>query len=108
MQIDPEKALSTLHKVGPEWAKAKGARVYLEESLRSVKAELMSKSGEQVIAAQERHAYAHPEYRAAVQALADAVEIEEGLRRRLITAEAAIEIWRSLNASNRRMDRAAA
>jgi hypothetical protein len=43
-----------------------------------------------------------------VQDYATAVEVEEELRRKLITAEAAVEIWRSLNASNRRMDKAAA
>ena len=108
MKIDAERALNTLHKLGPEFAKAKGARVLLEESLRSVKAEAMIRSEAGSAAAQERDALASDEYRNAVQAYAHAVEVEEGLRRKLATAEAAIELFRTLEASNRRMDRAAA
>lgn len=105
--IDPEKALTTLARVGPEYAKAKGARVLLEESLKVVKAERTSLAEGASIAAREMAALASEEYKAAVQAYAHAVEVEEGHRRMLITAEAAIELWRSMEASNRRIDRAA-
>ena len=106
--IDHEKALTTLAKVGPEFAKAKGARVLLEESLRVVKAEQTSKAEGSSIAAREMAALMSDEYKAAVKDYAAAVEVEEGYRRRLIAAEAAIELWRSLEASNRRIDRGAA
>ncbi len=106
--IDHEKALNTLARYGPEYAKAKGVRVLLEESLKVVKAERTALADGASIAAREMAALASDEYKAAVQAYAHAVEVEEGHRRRLITAEAAIELWRSLNASNRRMDRGAA
>ena len=36
MSIDPMRSLETMHRVGPEFAKAKAERVYIEESLRSV------------------------------------------------------------------------
>jgi hypothetical protein len=108
MNIDPEKALNTLHKIGPAYAKAKGARVLLEESLKVVKAQQTAQAEGASIAAREMAALGSEAYKEAVKGYADAVEIEESLRRQLITAEAAIELWRSMNASNRRMDRAAA
>jgi hypothetical protein len=67
----------------------------------------MLRSLSQSAAGQERDALASREYRAAVEAYAYAVETEEKLRRKLAAAEAAIELWRSQEASNRRMDRAA-
>lgn len=106
--IDYEKALKTLHEVGPEYAKAKGARVLLEESLKIVRATQSAASQATSAAAREVDALSSAEYLEAVQAYAAAVEVEEELRRKLVTAEATIELWRSLNASNRRMDRAAA
>ena len=40
-----------------------------------------------------------------LEALKAAVEQEEALRWRMVTAQAAVEIWRSQEASNRGMDR---
>ena len=106
--IDPQKALTTLHRVGPDYAKAKGARVLLEESLKIVRAKQSAASQAGSAAAREVEALASAEYLQAVKDYAAAVEAEEELRRMLVTAEAAIELWRSMEASNRRMDRSAA
>ena len=106
--IDPQKALHTLHTYGPQFAQAKGARVLLEETLKIVRAKQSAASSATSAAAREVEALASDEYAQAVQDYATAVEVEEELRRKLITAEAAIELWRSYEASNRRMDRAAA
>ena len=103
--IDPHKALTTLHKLGPLYAEAKAQRIHIEESLRSIKAIEMSASGETTAAAQERVAYASEAYRTAVQGLRVAVEREETLRYKLKTAELAIDVWRSWNASNRARER---
>ncbi len=108
MDIDPHKALMTLAKCGPEFAEAKAQRVALEEGLRTVKALQMTQSDAASVAAKEIEAYASQPYRDAVAGYAAAVEREETLRWRLVAAQAAIECWRSLEASNRRMDRAAA
>ena len=107
MNIDADKALRTLHKVGPLYAQAKGARVLLEESIKITRAERTALADGPSIAAREAAALASPEYKAAVEAYAEAVSVEEGYRRQLATAEAAIELFRTLEASNRRMDRAA-
>jgi hypothetical protein len=105
--IDPQKALAVMHKTGPQYAEAKAQRVHIEESLRSVKAIEMARSGETTAAAQERVAYASEAYRTALDGLRAAVEREETLRWRMLTAQAAIEVWRSMEASGRAMDRVA-
>ena len=106
--IDPQKALHTLAKDGPRYAEAKGQRVAIEEGLRTIKALEMAKSQGATVAAREMEAYASEAYRTAVAGLGAAVEREETLRWRLIAAQCAIETWRSLEASNRRMDKGAA
>ena len=108
MEFDCMKALATLAKAGPEYAKARGARCLLGEQIKITRAEVMSKSQAQAANAREQEALCSQEYRAAVEAWARAVEVEEGLRRKMATAEAAIELFRTLEASNRRMDKGAA
>lgn len=65
----------------------------------------MKESSEQTGVAQERDAYAHPEYIALLEGLKMAVEIEEQLKWTLIAAQARVEIWRSQEASNRMQDK---
>lgn len=50
---------------------------------------------ETAIGAQEREAYAHPEYRALLEGIKVAMEEEEKLRWDLIAAQASIDIWRT-------------
>jgi len=50
---------------------------------------------ETAIGAQEREAYAHPEYRALLDGIKVAMEEEEKLRWDLIAAQASIDIWRT-------------
>lgn len=95
-------------KLAPEYAKAKAERVYLDEFRKSKKALLMQAHGDKPIGAQEREAYAHPEYIGLLAALRVAVETEETLRWRLVCAQTAVDVWRSTEASNRAVDRAAA
>ena len=111
MSINPQKSLKALHEAGPLYAKAKAERIYLEEYRKTLKAVLMKHAeaeGIKVSATQEREAYAAPAYAAHLEGLRAAVEAEEALRWRMVAAEAAIEVWRSTEASNRRMDRSAA
>lgn len=106
--IDPQGAMETIWKIAPEFAKAKGERVYLEEYRKTLKAMLMKSCGVDAIGAQEREAYAHEDYKAHLLGLQASVEREEALKWRLIAAQAGIDIWRSQNANNRNIDRAAA
>ena len=104
-EIDPQSAVDYLVKIAPEYAKAKSERVYLEEYRKSKKAILMQAHGEKAIGAQEREAYAHPEYIGLLAALRVAVEAEETLRWRMVAAQTRVEVWRSQESSARMVDR---
>ncbi len=65
------------------------------------------RNGHKTAAVQEREAYADPAYLELLDGLKAAVEAEETLRWRLVSAQAAIEIFRTMEASNRTVDKAA-
>lgn len=100
-EIDPNKAVDFIRDNGKKFAQAKADRIYLEEYRKSLKAILMKRSGENAVNAQEREAYAHPEYQELLKGLREAVETEETLRWQMVAAEARVEVWRSQEASNR-------
>ena len=106
--IDPQTSLQAMHDTGPKLAKARAERCYMEEYRKSLKALLMREHTDKPVAAQEREAYAADTYLTHLKALALAVEQEETLRWRMVTAQTSVEIWRSQEASNRAMDRGAA
>jgi hypothetical protein len=103
-KIDPHKAIDFIFENAPKLAQAKADRIYLEEFRKSKKAMLMIRSCNTVISAQERDAYAHPEYIELLKGLQAAVEQEETIRWSLIAAQARIEVWRSQEATNRSQD----
>jgi hypothetical protein len=105
--VNPMNSLAVLHRVGPEYAKAKAERVYIEESLRTVKALEAAKSPASSVAQREMDAYASEAYRVALEGLRAAIEQEESKRWLLIAAQTACEVYRTMEASNRNMDRAA-
>jgi hypothetical protein len=102
---DPNKAVDYIIKMAPLYAKAKAERVYLEEFRKSKKAILMGDSTSRSLGAQERDAYAHPEYTALLEGLREAVLAEEKIRWELVAAQARIEIYRTESANNRALDR---
>ena len=103
---DPEKAIEYIFKHGKRYAKAKADRIYCEEYRKSLKAILMKRSIEAAVNAQEREAYSDPEYVQLLQGLREAVEVEEEIRWGLVAAQARIEVWRSMEATNRAEGRA--
>lgn len=105
--IDPESYLKLIADTAPRLAKAKAARVYLEEYRKSLKAILMKESAAKSAVLQEADAYSNDAYLKHLDALKEAVHGEEALRWRMVEAQAAIEVWRSREASNRAMDKAA-
>lgn len=106
--INPQLNLRRMWEYGPLYAQAKAERIMLENFQKTLKAKLMKSAGDVAIGAQEREAYAHPDYETHLKGLQAAVEREEALRWKLETARTAIEVWRSQEASNRNMDRSAA
>ena len=105
MKLDPQKSLEAMHATGPVLAQARADRVYAEEYRKSLKAILMKEHAALPAVAQEREAYADPRYLQHLDALKTAVEAEEAARWRMVTAQAAVEVWRTLSANDRGMDR---
>ena len=104
--IDPHLAVDYIINNAPKFAQAKAERIYLEEFRKSKKALLMKASPESSGIAQERDAYAHPEYVQLLDGLKEAVAIEERLKWDLIAAQARVEIWRTEQANARAEGRA--
>ena len=102
---DPQACLQRMWENAPKLAQAKADRVYLEAFSKTMKATLMCESSARASVAQERDAYADPRYEAHLKSLQQAVRDEELLRWRMVTDAAAIEVWRSQEASSRGMDR---
>lgn len=111
MDINVIRCLATMQEVAPQFATAKGKRVYLEQYAKTLKAELMVEAagyGVKTVGEREAYAYAHEKYRLNTEALKVAVTLEEQMRWELVHAQTSIEVWRSLEASNRAIDRSAA
>lgn len=105
--LDPQKHLRRMWENAPRLAQAKANRVYMEEFRKTLKSHLMKHHESIPLAAQEREAYAAEEYRKHLEALKEAVRIEEELRWRMVTDQASVEVWRSQEASGRMIDKAA-
>lgn len=100
----PHNAVDFILKKAADFAKAKSQRVHLEEFRKSKKALLMKRAmlqGVQIVSAQEREAYADPEYQELVKGLAEAIEQEETLKWQLEAARMRIDIWRTQEATER-------
>jgi hypothetical protein len=107
-EIDPNLAVDFLLKNAGLFAKAKADRVYLEEFRKSKKALLMQEAflaGVDTMAGQERDAYARSEYRELLEGLKAAVEVEESLKWKMTAAQLRVEIWRTIQANNRLIDK---
>ena len=105
----PEQAAQSIRDKAPLYGEAKAQRVYLEEFRKSKKAMLMKEALKlkvEAANAQEREAYADPEYVQLIKGLALAIEKEETLKWEIEAARLDIEIWRSREATNRTQDRA--
>ena len=104
--IDPNAAVDYLIEVSPQFAQAKAERMYLEEFRKSKKALLMQAHNDKAIGAQEREAYAHPEYIGLLAALQVAVEREEKIKWMMTAAQLRVDVWRSQESTARAQDRA--
>ena len=103
------EAVNYIYSHGQKYAKAKGELTYLEEFRKSKKAMLMKTALSNGIAkssaAAEMEAYADVSYVELLKGIEAATEATEGLRWGLVAAQARIDVWRSLEASNRTSDR---
>jgi hypothetical protein len=105
MDFDPSDAIMYIYKTAPEYGKAKGRVAELEAFRHSLKALMMSKSTETTIGGQEKAAYASEEYQNLCKAIGEATQIAETLKWRLESAKMKFEAYRTLEASNRNLER---
>ena len=106
-QIDPNEAVDYLIKHSKSYAIAESNKVYMEELRKTVKAECMKEAenvGHKTAAIQEREAYRSEKYKTHLLALQEAVRQREEARWLMIAAQERIAVWRSQEASNRRVD----
>ena len=104
-------AVDYIYTHGQKYAQAKANLTYMEEYRKTLKAMLMKQAivdGVKSSVAAEMEAYADPKYKQHLEDLRTAVEAAEGFRWGLVSAQARIEVFRTLEASNRAMDRAVA
>ena len=102
--MTPESAAQLIRETSAAYGEAKAQRIYLEEFRKSKKALLMKDAltlGFDAANAQEREAYADPEYQQLLKGLAAAIEKEETLRWQIEAARLDIDIWRTRQASER-------
>ncbi len=106
MNIDIEKCLDWMRDNASTLASAKADMVFQTEKRKSVKAELMQKSLEKTESAKESWAYSHDDYVQHLDRLRIAVYDYELIRVQMMACELKIEAWRSLEATNRAIDKA--
>lgn len=109
---DVEKALDFLRANSFKAAKARAERVYLEEFRKTKKALLMKQAmvehngpGDLPVSAQEREAYAHPDYQEFLKGLRAGVEEDEKARFGMLAAQSIIDAWRTQQANARVMEK---
>jgi hypothetical protein len=101
---EPHRAVDYIIKHAKEYADAKAKRVHLEEFRKSKKALLMKAAlakGYEAANAQDREAYADPEYQQLLDGIKEAIEVEEFLRWRLEACKMRVDIWRTEQANAR-------
>jgi len=106
MTIDPNSAIDFMIKNSEAYANAKAQVVYLTEYRKTVKALGFQRSLKNTMAEKEADAYTTVEYATCVEGLREAVAEAERLRWMLVAAQARVDCWRSMEASNRAVERA--
>ena len=96
-QKDIEKALDFLRDSATEAAQNRANRVYVEDYLRVVKANIMASHADKPVNAQEREAYIHLDYLSHLEAIKEAVYEDEKLRFLIDAAKAKISAWQTIS-----------
>src|SRR5512139_1671702 len=96
-----EASVTYLQATAEQSALARANRIVLEHGLKRVKALGMMKHNNLPVSAQERKAYASPEYELALDGLRQAIFEDERNRAMRDAHAAKIDAWRTLEASRR-------
>jgi hypothetical protein len=102
---EAQDALDNLLQYALPAAKAIAEASYMDDYTRVVKARLMGNCNEPTAAAQERYAYAHPDYEAHLQAKRTAVEKAERARFLTRAEQIRIDVWKAQEYRNRQMEK---
>jgi len=100
-QADAEKAVDWLRDNAVPAAKARAERLYMEQWIKTAKAEAMRPHAGLPVSAQEREALTTASYLSALQAYRESIEADETMRFLIAAAEAKIEAWRSQESTRR-------
>ena len=100
---DIQKALDYLRDNASAAAQARANRTYCEDFLRVIKSQIMKEYDSLPIGAQERNAYADERYTAQLDAIREAIIIDEKHRFLMSAAQAKLDAWRTLSATERAM-----
>jgi len=106
MTIDPNEAINFMIKNSEAYALAKAQVVYLTEYRKTVKSQGILRSLKNTVVEKEADAYTTDDYKTCVEGLREAVAEAERLRWMLVAAQARVDCWRSMEASNRAVERA--
>ena len=90
-----ERAIHWLAENAEADAQARAEREHLDNYTRSLKALIMREHTELPLGAQEREAYADERYIAHLEGLKEAVERDELMRWRRMTADTLVSAWQS-------------
>lgn len=107
-EINVFSCLDYIRDNSKAYAQAKANRIQLEELRKTIKAKMMIAAelgGSESAAKQERDAYASEEYKTLLDGLKAAVEEEEKLRWLLEAARLKVEVYRTIQANQRAIDK---
>jgi hypothetical protein len=94
-ETEIERAVNWLAKAAEKAAAAAANRRYMEEYRKTLKSQLMAERVDSPLSAQERDAYADARYVEHLDALREAVQVDEKFRWLRVAAETKISVWQS-------------
>lgn len=102
-----EKAITWMIEHAEEYADVCAELAKVEDAMKSTKAALMNASDQSSAAMKESDALANPAYIKLIGERGEAIRKQTYLKTRLKAEELVCDVFRTLEASNRRVDRAA-
>lgn len=106
-KIELFESLNYIENNAEKYGKLKAYVTYMTEKRKSIKASLMRQSASKTMAEKEADAYSNQEYLQHLKELSDAIAEYETIKTLMTLHEIKAESWRSIEASNRMIDRAA-
>lgn len=103
--LNPDHIYQTLVAAGDEWADANAAADILEESKKTILAELMLRSEEKSSAAKETYALSHDDYKRHIKSMVEARRVANRQKVKFDGLKMLAELRRTESANMRAADR---